>query len=665
MDERVKKELMDEEPSEFHQKMKDSTLGLIQQSQSFMSNWYTDWDEAARVYRGERVPNKDDVEASKRREPESMVVPLSFAQVQTFIAFCFLLLTQNQKFYELEPNNDDDYKIRDAAEKFLKRDLQHNRWSSILFQFLLDAARFNIGVVKIRWDEQYQWVATEQMTPGTKFMGIPLKDGKLQTVMQKILKYEGNNLMSVSPYRWFPDVRLPLDRFQEGEYCGCDDEYSLVSLKQFESDGVCAGTKYIPNQNISDDNPDAITGVGDDRRLNRPARFVFAGIRSGKDQNVQKSGSVIITECQRKIVPSEFMLSDGKPLGDEDYPVKYVVWLANYQRVIKCEPMNNLHDQFTYAMGQFSPDIHRTLGPSLSGIIDQMQELVSWFINSRTISVRKSLMGKFIVDSSAVEEKSLESRSPYIKLKKTYAASGVDKWIKQLETQDVTASHVADADAMAKMIQVITGVNDNAMGQYNSGRRSATEARAVTSGAASRLKTIVAVMWANAFSPQGGQMLSNLRQGVSPETWMRVMGKPPQSDPIAMPLYMEMFNLFKADPAEIIAGDDFFVFDATLPSEKGFIAQSLQEMVGAFMTNPESMMLLNDPNNPLGKMMKEVLELRGVSNVDRFFRQPTPPPAPPIIGQPVQPRGAVTSNGNGSSASPQLLERNQFSAFNQ
>ena len=662
MDDILKKELNQEVPSDIHQKLLSSTLGLIQISRSYMSRYYDDWDRSAAIYRGEMMPDLEDVDAHKRREPSKMVVPLSFAQVQSFIAFCFLLLTQNQKFFEVEPNNDDDFKIRDDIEKFLKRDLARNNWSALLYQFLLDASRFNLGIIKSRWDEKYQYVATEQLVGDFKFGSIPVKEGKLETVMQKVLAFEGNHLMSVSPYRWYPDVRLPLTRFQEGEFCASDDEFSLTELKHMESSGIVSGVEWIPNAQISDDNPDAITGVGDDARLNQPARFMFMGLKAGKDPDVQKTGSVILTECQRWIIPSKIMIEHDKPLGPEDYPVLYVIWIANYQRVIRCEPMNYLHNKFTYDMGQFAPDIHRTLGPSLSGIIDQMQSIVSWFINSRVLSVRKSLQGKFVVDPSAIDTKTTDSRFPFIYLKKNFAGSGVDKWIKQLETQDVTAGHMADADTLSKMIQVVTGVNDNAMGQYNSGRRSATEARAVTSGAASRLKTVVAVMWSTAFGPLGQKLLTNLRQGISESTWMRVIGKPPQ-DPMQQALYSERYALFKGTPEELVGGDDFFLFDATLPSEKGFIAQSLQEMVSAAMANPETMMFLQDPNNPIGKLFKEIMELRGVTNFARFLQQPTAQPGAQM-GQPQIPGQQPSSAAAARPAGTNPVAANRYSALN-
>ena len=97
-------------------------------------------------------------------------------------------------------------------------------------------------------------------------------------------------------------------------------------------------------------------------------------------------------------------------------------------------------------MGQFSPDIHRTLGPSLAGVIDQMQSIVSWFINSRVLSVRKSLQGKFVVDPSAIDTKTADSRFPFIYLKKNFAAKNARMMVSVCEFVGVKSAKRTSAD---------------------------------------------------------------------------------------------------------------------------------------------------------------------------------------------------------------------------
>ena len=132
----VTKELNSDSPelSEFHQELLTHVKKLVRMSRSKMSKYYDQWDQQQAIYKGERQPDKDDVEMSKREKPVKMVVPSTFAQVMTFTSFLFLLYTQNKTFYELLPTGDEDYgtKMKDI-EKVMERDCRANAWNSAPF----------------------------------------------------------------------------------------------------------------------------------------------------------------------------------------------------------------------------------------------------------------------------------------------------------------------------------------------------------------------------------------------------------------------------------------------------------------------------------------------------------------------------------------------------
>ena len=103
----------------------------------------------------------------------------------------------------------------------------------------------------------------------------------------------------------------------------------------------------------------------------------------------------------------------------------------------------------------------------------------------------------------------------------------MDRAIRPLDVNDVTRAHFADADVLGKIMEIVTGVNANAMGQYNSGRRSASEARVVTAGAAGRMKMHGQLIWETSLGRLGRLMLSNLRQSLSLERFQGVVGEDP------------------------------------------------------------------------------------------------------------------------------------------
>jgi len=350
---------------------------------------------------------------------------------------------------------------------------------------------------------------------------------------------------------------------------------------------------------------------------------------SNVEPQVQRKGfekddfMVVVTTVQAKIIPSKYKLSDSKQQE------LWVFGVANDGRIISAEPLNAPHREFTYDLLTMSPDQHTELSDSLSSMIAPMQEVVTWLFNARIASVRQNIEGRLVIDPSFVDVASLTSGQKYIMMKKNTPRLGVDKFIQQLRTVDVTATHLQDAETIQRLSQVTTGVNENAMGQTASGRRSATENRAANAGAASRMKLIAATIWVDGLAPQGRKMLLNCRQDLSIETYEKILGVED-----ALPTW-ELFH--PTDSRLLVGNEDYFMYDGTLSSEKNYIAQSLQELVGILASNPE---VLASTGLDLVAMIKEIQALRGLKNLDRFQLKapPTPPNALPLpAGAPVAP----------------------------
>jgi hypothetical protein len=97
-------------------------------------------------------------------------------------------------------------------------------------------------------------------------------------------------------------------------------------------------------------------------------------------------------------------------------------------------------------------------------------------------------------------------------------------------------------------------------------------------------------------------------------------------------------------------------FDSTLQSEKGFIAQSLQELLVAVINNPVAAQQLDiDPR----AMLEEIQYLRGVGNVGRFslsqrVASGQVPPLPPAV-VPGPPGGQQGAGAPQQGAPPQAV----------
>ncbi len=595
-EEALEARLSAEEQDEDLTSLLQDCLRDLKRSRSFMGKFYDDWDHSLETYQQYRDVDASDARSKKRREPAKQTIPLSYAQANTFATFLVLLYTQNDRIFTLEPTGSEDFSLQEVCESILDRETRTNRFSSKLLAFCLDYARFGLGVFKSSWESETLEV-TRPTSSLINFFAPPLEGGLVQEMNEEekneVVLKEGTCVYNVSPYNWFPDTRLPLARWEEGQFVA--DE-TVFHVKEVESWDDVYGVEWLTKFDAA---------VWKERGSTR-LEGIDPNNLKGKDED---DFMVVVTEVQRKLVPSKYGLGEGKK------EEMWVIKIANDQRIISAEKMEDANMRFTYFAG-VSPDIHGRVSDSLCGVIDRLQETVTWLMNTRIESVKNNIERQLVVHSHFVELEDLQTRSPLIRLKKNAPPiGGVDNFIKQLKTNDPTVTHVQDAEVLMRMMQTVSGVNENSMGNFNGGRRSATEARNVQMGGAARLKVIATSLFQSAIAPLGKVMLINARQWMSEETFFKVLGEESEEA-------IEGWEAFhKEEWWELVGNEDYFVFDATSQSEKGFLAQSLQELAVALMGNPEVLMT---SGLDVVKIIEKIQELRGIKNIDQFKRDEQP-----------------------------------------
>jgi hypothetical protein len=324
---------------------------------------------------------------------------------------------------------------------------------------------------------------------------------------------------------------------------------------------------------------------------------------------------MLVSELQIRMNPSRTMISEGVALDkDIDRDVLCLVWLANDSRIIRLEVMTYDHDEFTYDLSQFTNDQMRFINFGLAELLGPLQDTITWFINARVTSVRKVISNYLIVDPKFVEMQDLNDRKPIIRLRSMASGTGVERYIKQLEVNDVTQAHINDAGVLTEWSRQTTGINENLLGQFASGRRSAREASNVANNAAARLLLTAHGLWESALQPMGRKLISNLRQGLDEQTLIKVIGLANvQMDPQAT------IGFLQVTKDDLIGNYDFVIFDGTMPTQRFNTAQTLQELLIAMAKQPNLVPVFGfDPK----LLLDEVLELRGIHNVQRFALTP-------------------------------------------
>lgn len=591
-------ELNKDQPSDFHSRILQHVLGLVDMSRKHMKNLYPAWDEAQNAYKAYQNLDKEDKKAILEGKPTKQRIPAVYAKVQTFKAFILSLYFQRPRFYELDRVGAEDENYKELAEILIDRDLKLNKWFNVINRWAGNLAKLGLGILKHSWEEEYAYVNITTETPPVSFFGMAIGKSTKTTTLTKIPKRVGNKITTTSPYNFLPDVRHPLTDFQAGEFCADETDMPLYKLRQLEAEGVCAGISKI----------EPLSQVRAQWRTNNLAT------RNSKInyQDPQLTKNLVrITEVQIKLIPSKFELSDGTKLGTEPYPIKYILWIANDSRIIRIESSNYLHDEFTWDVALFDEDDDTFLSLSLTDLIKPLQDTADWFFNSRVENVAHNLQDKLIVDPVGVDMDSIKNRSRVILLKKGSSRAGVDTYVKQLETRDVTSRHTEDIAVIDGITENVTGLSRNLSGNYHTGRRSAAESRVVTQSAAARPKLTAQSAWGMCLAPFGQKLLCNLRQGLSPELIVKYAGSQ-----YGTPEKAEAVKQFSSTPSDLICACDLWVYDGTLETEKNYLAQQLLELLQQVINLGPTGLLTLELSPKL--LVEKIYELLGVGDLSTY-----------------------------------------------
>lgn len=612
--------LEQEEHPDNIQELLEEVVGAVNNSRTFIASHFTQWDKALATYKRKKGLDAADARAKQKGEPAKMVVPLTYAQCNTLVTFLFISLTSKDSVFELSATGNEDFELREVAQAIVDREVRQTGYHMRLVEALLDMVRFSLGILKTSWEYESVFVENKTAEADVSFifdpndLTIPQEE---DSVEEEIILKEGCKIENISPYHFFYDTRVPLPRWKEGRFAADEQSVNLKDLKRLEKQGFLVGTEYIKE---FDKELWTARGGKTENRLEGVEPANFAGKQPKGDRMVAR------TSVQYRLVPSEHGLGESE---DEEI---WVITYANDSRVIGLQPLNSPANEFQYDILQLLPDQHADLSDSLSKLIDPIQEVITWLINARVASVRRNIDGRLVVDQQHVDMSTLNTNSPFILLKKSAPRMGTSRFIEQLRTTDPTASHFQDSEALIRILYMVSGVNENSMGAFAPGRRSATENRTANAGASARMKLIGASCWYGGLASLGRKVLLSCRQDMSFTTFSKIVG-PEKAN--------QFYDLFHpSNPYELYSSEDFFTYDATIESERNYVAQSLQELFLGLVSNPEvaaSMQL------DLPAMLNEIYALRGVKNLSRFkIKQPPGMPPPVLPTPPADPNLAPT-----------------------
>ena len=596
--------------SDLHKKLLKEVIDRRQFSARKMTDYHRRWDEQDEVVRA-YVPETELTSKQKsgkrfRREFDyiSLELPYSFAIIMTAHTYWTSVFLSRNPVYQFTGRHGEPQDKVMAVEAIMDYQLMVGKQLPVLYNWIYDLAKYGLGIVGNYWDKEEITVSSIVSQPKTLF-GIETGKTENVRVEKSMVGYEGNRLYNVRPYDFFPDPRVPIFEFQEGEYCGRDTVASYLSLQEDGYINIKEAQKKARGESGGGSSSGTIiTDTSGTPHMDRP-------VQPDEEQGPGVSYASI-HEMTIRIVPSAW------GLGDSQKVEMWMFTIANQDIVIGARPLGLYHNQFPYSIIEYGMGASEFVKLSMIDIIKPLTDSLSWLFNVHFFNVRKALNDVRVVDPSRVVMSDVlrPGAGGIIKLKPAAYGTDPKQALHQLEVHDVTQGHLRDSQFVETMIQRVTGVVDNIMGMVNtSGRKTATEVRTSTGFSTNRLKTPAEYASCVGWGPISQLMLQNTQQLYDEEKQFRIAGtlvmdgsQQQQQQPGQKPS-----TGINVSPEQIAGFYDFVPVDGNMPIDRMAQATLWKELLVQLSAVPQLAMEWD-----IGGMLGHVMKMTGERNIDRF-----------------------------------------------
>lgn len=453
------------------------------------------------------------------------------------------------------------------------------------------------------------------------------------------VRFEGNKVHSIDPYRLITDNNVPIHLNQDGQFSGFTRRTDVGAiLSREQTNKIYFNGKYLRGRGDLTN-----TMLYEDYEAGGE-RVGGRGTEDAYDESLGLQAPVEELHLWATILPNEWGL-EKLSKGNGEKPEKFYFCIAGGEVLLACEPLRDWHNQYPIFIG--APYTDGYAATPLGGLefTYGIQHLINYMLNTRVAFLLLAQYGRWAVDTSKVDRRSLVKgkHGLFIELQRIAHGTKVGDYIQQFPFTDVTAGNMGDVMLLYEWLQRSTGATDPLIGMLaQKGERvTATEARGAKVGALGRIDKLARVFDDQFMYPLGRAMLSNTSQYLSNESYVKMAGR--HEDELRQE-YTRMGGnpedqFFPIRPGDI---DPFYDVIASGTSAKGEEQFPIwTELTKAVFGNE----FLASQIDPI-RWLKHIARIGGAENVGDFIQQGGM--VAPVVAGPGQ-QGAVDSaveNGN-------------------
>lgn len=579
-----------------------SRIDLAEKGFSSQRDKFIKAEDTVLAYIPEQDMDRKRRAARDRGEPKYTTIKLPYTYALLMSAHTYLtsVFFSRTPVHQYAGRHGESEEQVDALEALIGYQVQVGQMLGPYYIWLYDALKYGAGIVEEYWMEDKVQFTTIEEAPDPM---DPTKAVK-QQVRVTMPGYSGNKICNVRPTDFLPDPRLPVARFQEGEFVFVRKKLSWETIIKREKQGYYMNVDRLKGVAKTSN----YFGAGENQR-------VASNLETPEDNMTivdtaipgsEHPAVVYVYEGCVSVIPEEWKL------GNSDYPEKWMFTLTqDKSTLLGAQPHGAMHCKFPYEVLETEVEGYGTWSRGVPDIVEPVQNTMDWLINQHFFNVRAALNNQFLIDPSKIVAKDAEAGGPGFVYRLRPEAYGTDvrQYFHQIPVVDMTRGHVSDMQVMLGIGERITGINDQIMGVLaTGGRRTATEVRTSTGFGVNRMKTMGEYMSATGFSAHSQKMVQNTQQYFQEEKKFKIAGNLlTDMQPGAMK------NFIDVNPETIQGFYDFVPVDGTLPVDRLALANLWKELLMQMRTVPGLVMQFD-----LGRIFAHVANLAGIRNLNQF-----------------------------------------------
>jgi hypothetical protein len=594
--------------SELHKKIIQHVVRYAEDSYAQMSKRHPTWndiDNTLKVY----IPTDDAerlVKKKDKRKPTSIVVPYSYATIETIMAYLTKGLLSDSVF-QYDGQAPEDTLPAKLLELTVNQQVRRFKSDLEMHTSLRDSLAYGFGASTVAWSEVWGKKTALQNIPMYGSFGNPVGMNKMK-VNQDALLYEGNEVIAIDPYKLLPDPNISIHNIQAGDYVGWIE---FQSYNRLIADEV-AGNGYVNVKHLRTGRFQNITSKYSTDASQRITKKEPQNIETNSRRNY-----TTLIHMYIRIIPKEWGLPGDSGNSNGEYPEIWLFTVANESLVIRAMPLGLNHGRYPIAIAAPDYDGYSITPLSRMELIDGLQTTLNWMFNSHIANVRKAINDMLIVDPSLINMEDLANPEPgkLIRLRRSAWGRGVTGAIEQLRVSDITARNMQDAEQIMALMQRASAATDATMGIQRSGgeRVTAQEYSGTMQMAVSRLEHIAKIVSKQYMIDLAYFHASHTQQLMSQEIYAKASGEWPER--LVEEFGIDPQKAMQISPFDVLADFDIIFKDGTSATADALTNDFWTRNFNAILTSDKLGMF------DVQRIFQHMARLNGAKNVGEFIRK--------------------------------------------